>query len=61
MQESEERFRAFAENATAAIFVIDEESRIDFANPAFAFVAAVKKAQSLDQKKIAEALQTVEF
>src|SRR4030095_13409648 len=34
---------------------------IDFANPAFAFVAAVKKAQSLDQKKIAEALQTVEF
>src|SRR5499425_2262306 len=34
---------------------------IDFANPAFAFVAAVKKAQSLDQKRIAEALQTVEF
>ena len=34
---------------------------IDFTNPAFAFVAAVKKAQSLDQKKIAEALQTVEF
>ena len=34
---------------------------IDFANPAFAFVAAVKKAQSLDQKKIADALQTVEF
>jgi hypothetical protein len=34
---------------------------IDFANPAFAFVAAVRKAQSLDQKKIAEALQTVEF
>ena len=29
---------------------------IDFANPAFAFVAAVKKAQSLDQKKIAGAL-----
>jgi branched-chain amino acid transport system substrate-binding protein len=34
---------------------------IDFANPAFAFVAAVKKAQSLDPKKIAEALHTVEF
>src|SRR4030095_4286618 len=34
---------------------------IDFANPAFAFVAAVKKAQSLDPKKIAQALQTVEF
>ena len=30
---------------------------IDFTNPAFAFVAAVKKAQSLDPKKIAEALQ----
>ena len=34
---------------------------IDFVNPAFAFVAAVKKAQSLDPKKIAAALQTVEF
>ena len=34
---------------------------IDFANPAFAFVAAVKKAQSLDPKKIADALHTVEF
>ncbi len=34
---------------------------IDFANPAFAFVAAVKKAQSLDPKKIAQALQTIEF
>jgi branched-chain amino acid transport system substrate-binding protein len=34
---------------------------IDFANPAFAFVAAVKKAQSLDPKKIAQAMQTVEF
>src|SRR5881409_32427 len=34
---------------------------IDFANPAFAFVAAVKKAQSLDPKRIAEALSTVEF
>ena len=34
---------------------------IDFTNPAFAFVAAVKKAQSLDQKKIAEALSTIEF
>jgi branched-chain amino acid transport system substrate-binding protein len=34
---------------------------IDFANPAFAFVAAVKKAQSLDPKKIGAALHTVEF
>src|SRR5207245_5099522 len=32
---------------------------IDFANPAFAFVAAVKKAQSVEPKKIAEALRTV--
>lgn len=34
---------------------------IDFANPAFAFIAAVKKAQSLEPEKVAEALQTVEF
>ena len=34
---------------------------IDFSNPAFAFVAAVKKAQSLDPKKIGEAMRTVEF
>ena len=34
---------------------------IDFANPAFAFVAAAKKAGSTDPKKIAEALKTVEF
>jgi branched-chain amino acid transport system substrate-binding protein len=34
---------------------------IDFVNPAFAFVAAVKKAQSLDPKKVAAALSTVEF
>ena len=34
---------------------------IDFVNPAFAFVAAVKKAQSLDPKKIGEAMRTVEF
>ena len=34
---------------------------IDFTNPAFAFIAAVKKAQSLDPKKIAEALHVVEF
>jgi len=34
---------------------------IDFVNPALAFVAAVKKAQSLDPKKIAQAMQTVEF
>ena len=34
---------------------------IDFTNPAFAFIAAVKKAQSLEPKKIAEALHTVEF
>ncbi len=36
-------------------------SSIDFTNPAFAFVAAVKKAQSLEPKRIAEALRTVEF
>src|SRR5437899_3891717 len=34
---------------------------VDFTNPAFAFVAAIKKAQSLDQKKIGEAMRTVEF
>jgi branched-chain amino acid transport system substrate-binding protein len=36
-------------------------SSIDFNNPAFAFVAAVRKAQSLDPKKIGEAMGTVEF
>jgi branched-chain amino acid transport system substrate-binding protein len=36
-------------------------SSIDFANPALAFVAALKKAQSLDPKKISDALHTVEF
>jgi branched-chain amino acid transport system substrate-binding protein len=34
---------------------------IDFTNPAFAFVAAVRKAQSLDPKKVGEAMRTVEF
>ena len=34
---------------------------IDFTNPAYAFVAAVRKAQSLDPKKIGEAMRTVEF
>src|SRR5207245_2602112 len=34
---------------------------IDFTNPAFAFVAAVRKAQSLDPKKVCEAMCTVEF
>jgi branched-chain amino acid transport system substrate-binding protein len=34
---------------------------IDFTNPAFAFVAAVRKAQSLDPKKIGEAMRIVEF
>lgn len=34
LRDSEERFRAVAENATVAIFVIDEESTISFANPA---------------------------
>ena len=34
---------------------------IDFANPAFAFVAALKKAQSTDPKKVADALSIVEF
>ena len=36
LRESEARFRAFAENATVAIFVIDEASTIEFANPAAA-------------------------
>ncbi|MBI2562981.1 MAG: ABC transporter substrate-binding protein [candidate division NC10 bacterium] len=36
-------------------------SSIDFNNPAFAFVAAVRKAQSLDPKKVAEAMSTVTF
>src|SRR5262245_12405353 len=34
---------------------------IDFSNAGFAFVAAAKKAQSTDPKKIADALSTVEF
>lgn len=34
IRESEQRFRALAENATMAIFVIDEASTIEFANPA---------------------------
>jgi branched-chain amino acid transport system substrate-binding protein len=34
---------------------------IDFVNPALAFVAAAKKAQSLEPEKIAEALHSVEF
>jgi len=34
---------------------------IDFVNPALAFVAGLKKAQSLDPKKIADALRTIEF
>ena len=34
---------------------------IDFTNPAFAFVAAVRKAQSLDPKKIGEAMRAIEF
>jgi branched-chain amino acid transport system substrate-binding protein len=34
---------------------------IDFTNPAFAFVASVRKAQSLDPKKIGEAMRTIEF
>ncbi|MFP5245658.1 MAG: PAS domain S-box protein, partial [Thermoanaerobaculia bacterium] len=33
VRESEARFRALAENAAMAVFVIDEESRIEFANP----------------------------
>lgn len=36
-------------------------SSIDFVNPAYAFIAAVQKAQSLEPKQIAEALKTVEF
>ena len=34
LRESEERFRALAENAAVGIFVIDEASTIEFANPA---------------------------
>lgn len=34
LRESEARFRAFAENAVSAIFVIDEHSTIEFVNPA---------------------------
>jgi branched-chain amino acid transport system substrate-binding protein len=34
---------------------------IDFVNPAFAFVAAVKQAQSLEPEAIADALHTVKF
>jgi branched-chain amino acid transport system substrate-binding protein len=34
---------------------------VDFVNVALAFVAGLKKAQSLEPKKIAEALQTLEF
>jgi branched-chain amino acid transport system substrate-binding protein len=34
---------------------------IDFTNPAFALVAALKKAQSVDPKKVADALSVVEF
>jgi branched-chain amino acid transport system substrate-binding protein len=36
-------------------------SSIDFVNPAYAFIAAVQKAQSLEPKQIAEALKSVEF
>jgi branched-chain amino acid transport system substrate-binding protein len=42
-------------------FVEWNATSIDFTNPAFAFVAAVRKAQSLDPKKIGEAMRTVEF
>ena len=34
---------------------------IDFVNPALAFIAAIKQAQSLEPDKVAEALSTVEF
>ncbi|MGQ4807642.1 hypothetical protein NKDENANG_00997 [Candidatus Entotheonellaceae bacterium PAL068K] len=34
---------------------------IDLANPAFALVAAIEQAQSLEPKKVAAALQTVSF
>lgn len=34
LRDSEQRFRALAENATVGIFVIDETSTIEFANPA---------------------------
>lgn len=53
LRESEERFRALAENATAAIFVIDEESRVEFANPAmeriFGYTVDEMLGQSLER------------
>jgi PAS domain S-box-containing protein len=53
LQESEGRFRAFAEHATAAIFVIDEDSTIEFANPAaeriFGYTATQMLGQALDR------------
>src|SRR5713101_6146776 len=51
----------FNDTATTEKYGEWNATSIDFTNPAFAFVAAVKKAQSLDPKKIAEALHTIEF
>ena len=52
MRESEERFRALAENATMAVFVIDEASTIAFANPAveriFGYARAEMVGRALD-------------
>jgi PAS domain S-box-containing protein len=52
LRESEARFRAFAENATVAILVIDEESTIEFANPAaeriFGYTTPEMLGRSLD-------------
>ena len=52
LRESEERFRALAQNASVGIFVIDEESRIEFANPAveriFGFALPEMLGQRLD-------------
>lgn len=52
IRESEARFRALAENATVAIFVIDEGSTIEFANPAaeriFGYTVAEMLGEPLD-------------
>jgi PAS domain S-box-containing protein len=52
LRESEERFRALAENATTGILVIDQDSRIEFANPAvertFGYPAQELVGQALD-------------
>lgn len=55
-----DRLRSWQERYTKRFGEFNATS-IDFVNPALAFVAGLKKAQSLEPKKIAEALRTVEF